>query len=177
MASFRHLTPLNLKYLATNVSSHPQILGSPNFGVLRFYIKGRLVKPSGRCSLLMRWDVKCKGAKVGACLCSESDVFARESEHMNVDVLSIIQRSLWCCIHLSLYAQKSTWHPDSHFISHTCLFWLITGNSHRQLIVSCIFAPPLSAFSFGRGMPDVRSKEVLPCQALQQSCSLVCPFP
>lgn len=95
-------------------------------------------------------DVKCKGAKVKAFLCSENGVYARESERMNVDVLSAIQRSLWydlVCIHLSLYAQKSTWHPYWHFISLTCLFGFFTGNSHRQLIVSCIF-PPSPLFRF-----------------------------
>lgn len=60
-------------------------------------------------------------------------------------------QSLWCyleCIHLSLYAQKSTWHPDQHFISLTWLFGFFTGNSHRQLIVSCIFFPsPLFHFA------------------------------
>lgn len=39
------------------------------------------------------------------------DVCVLASEHMNM----FIQHFLWCylvCIHLSLYAQKSTWHPS-----------------------------------------------------------------
>lgn len=106
-----------------------------------FRIKGWLVESSGR---IQYECFKFKSAKFKALLCSLNDVRAHASEHMNIGVLPSIQCSLSCylaCIHLSLYAQKSAWHPHRHFISLTCLLGFFAGYPHRLLIVSHIFSP------------------------------------
>lgn len=72
-------------------------------------------------------------------------IWAYESKRSLCHTVLFVVLSLH--IHLSRYALKTTWHPHWGFISLTCLFDFFTGNSHRQLIVSCIFPSPLFHFA------------------------------